>query len=206
MIRREDMLELTRRMTDSRTHLARIAGTYMDEEGNIDGTFHTNFQNLKGEERRRCLEIAKAVPYAKTNEELTGYRVPGMKPGTIWQLLYALRDCELKNDGLLLTLYEYIGEHWKTGHPYAVYVYYGCYDIPKKASDHVWLDESEEVYRYLILTICPMDQEYIPDMPDAGFLYPALTDRSSDLAHVNLYIKKQDRTAEKFMKEMLLLS
>ena len=33
MILREDMLELTRRMTATRSHLVRLAGAYMDEEG-----------------------------------------------------------------------------------------------------------------------------------------------------------------------------
>ena len=33
-IDREDMLELTRRMTVSRNCFSRIAGAYMDEEGN----------------------------------------------------------------------------------------------------------------------------------------------------------------------------
>ena len=33
MINREDMLELTRRMTPSRTCMDRIAGGYMDEDG-----------------------------------------------------------------------------------------------------------------------------------------------------------------------------
>lgn len=37
-IDREDMLELTRRMTVSRNCFSRIAGAYMDEEGFIDGT------------------------------------------------------------------------------------------------------------------------------------------------------------------------
>ena len=38
MINRDDMLELTRRMTPSRNCFARIAGAYMDEEGFEDGT------------------------------------------------------------------------------------------------------------------------------------------------------------------------
>ena len=44
-IDREDMLELTRRMTVSRNCFSRIAGAYMDEEGFIDGTFNTHFLN-----------------------------------------------------------------------------------------------------------------------------------------------------------------
>ena len=45
-INREDMLELTRRMTVARTSFRRIAGCYVDEEGEFDGSFNTNFLNL----------------------------------------------------------------------------------------------------------------------------------------------------------------
>ena len=43
MINRDDMLELTRRMTPARASVGRIAGAYFDEEGYVDGTFNTNF-------------------------------------------------------------------------------------------------------------------------------------------------------------------
>lgn len=187
MIDREDMLELTRRMTSSRTHLLRVAGAYIDEEGFIDGTFHTNFLNLKGEEKKHALEIARAIPFSETNKELVQYPVPGMARGSVWQLLYALRDCELKNDALLLTLYEWIAGQYPAGRPYAVYVYYGVYDVPVKASDKERLDESEEVYRYLILAIAPLTGDYQAGLPCCGFLYPAFSGRSTDLGHVNVY-------------------
>ena len=45
-IEREDMLELTRRMTTKRTSMTRIAGAYMDQDGFVDGTFNTNFLKL----------------------------------------------------------------------------------------------------------------------------------------------------------------
>ena len=48
MIRREDMLELTRRMTLSRTSFTRIAGCYVDRDGEFDGSFNTNFLKLMG--------------------------------------------------------------------------------------------------------------------------------------------------------------
>ena len=205
VINRNDMLELTRRMTDSRTHIARLAGAYMDEEGYVDGTFNTNFLKLQGEEKKHALMIAKTIPFSKTNEELVSFRIPGMKPGSIWQLLYALRDCELKNDALLLTLYEYIGERLPAGGPYAVYVYYGAYDIPRKASDKYVLEDSEEVYRYLDIALCPLDGEGNAGLPFAGLLYPALTDRSADFEHVNVFSRDADRGIFEAMKKILTL-
>ena len=50
MINREDMLELTRRMTPSRNCFARIAGAYMDAEGFEDGTFNIHFGKLSAAE------------------------------------------------------------------------------------------------------------------------------------------------------------
>ena len=53
MIDREDMLELTRRMTVARSNFTRIAGVYYDEEGYVDGTFNTNFLNLSSSDKTK---------------------------------------------------------------------------------------------------------------------------------------------------------
>ena len=205
LINRSDMLELTRRMNDSRANLVRVAGAYMDEEGYVDGTFNTFFQNLHGEEKKRTLEIAKAIPFSRTNEELKAFRTPEIQPGSVWQLLNALKECELKNDAMLLNLYEYIGENYPADSAYAIYMYYGIYDIITKAKDNTFLDESTEIYRYLILAMCPLGKDQNPGKPFAGFLYPAMTDRSSDPNHVNVYCEDGNARAFEAMKGILKL-
>ena len=57
MINREDMLELTRRMTPSRTSFTRVAGGYMEPDGEIDESFNVNSQSVcggKGEKSGDC--------------------------------------------------------------------------------------------------------------------------------------------------------
>ena len=83
MINREDMLELSRRMTPARTHFDRIAGAYFDEEGFVDGTFNTHFLKLSTTEKKNKLEIAKAVVLAETNEQLKDYRIPEILSGSL---------------------------------------------------------------------------------------------------------------------------
>ena len=119
----------------------------MDEEGFIDGTFNTHFLKLSGSEKEKNLNIAKTVPYSNTNVNLKNYRLDqgARKPGSIMQLLEALRQCELKNDALLYSLYEYIGERYQPGYPYAVYLFFGSYDVPTKGKDKENQWESEEV-------------------------------------------------------------
>lgn len=109
------------------------------------------------------------------------------KAGSMWQLLMALRDCELKNDALMDTLYDIIMENIRITTPYAIYVFHDNYDIPAKATDKERLGESEEMFPYLICAICPLVGEYEPGSPTSGFLFPAFTDRSGDLNHINIY-------------------
>ena len=68
-----------------------------------------------------------------------------------------------------------------------MFVFYGCYDVPLKAADHNSLWESEEVYEYLICTICPLTGDYEPGKPECGFLFPAFVDRSADSDFVDIY-------------------
>ena len=70
MINREDMLELTRRMTPARTSFTRIAGCYVDADGDFDGSFNINFLKLSASEKTKNLAIAKTIPFAETNTKL----------------------------------------------------------------------------------------------------------------------------------------
>ena len=133
MINREDMLELTRRMTLARTSFTRIAGCYVDKDGDFDGSFNTNFLKLSSPERTKKLALAKEIPFSPTNVNLKKYEFPQSvrKPGSMWQ--------------------------------------------------------SEEVFEYIICAVCPLSGEYEPGKPEYGFLFPAFTDRSADLNHIDIF-------------------
>lgn len=189
MINREDMLELTRRLTPARTSMTRIAGSYMDADGDIDGTFNTNFLKLSPAEKTKNLALAKTIPFSGTNENLKRYQFPenAMKTGSMWQLLMGIRSCGLKNDALMETFYDLAAETYQSDHDYAVFVFHDRYDIPAKAADKQRLWESEEVFEYIICAFCPLEGDYEPGTPECGFLFPAFTDRSADLNHVDVF-------------------
>lgn len=188
-INREDMLELTRRMTIKRNCFTRIAGAYFDEEGFIDGTFNTHFLKLSAKEQTVNLAIAKAIPFSDTNKNLKGFSFQNEdeNTGSIWQMLMALKECELKNDALLDVFYEVAGERYSGKDGFAVYLFYGNYDVPTKAKNGDSLWESEEVYSFIVCAVCPLKGEYEPGLPDFGFLFPAFTERSSDIHGIHIY-------------------
>ena len=163
MINREDMLELTRRMTPARSHIDRIAGAYYDAEGYIDGTFNTHFLKLSTAEKTKNLELAKAVLQAETNKQLKDYRIPetARKPGSIWQLLDGILESELKNDAFLDILYEVIGEKYQPGYSYACFLYFGQYDVPVKGRNG-WKDRKKSIlicYVHLVRWKASMSRE-----------------------------------------------
>lgn len=205
MINREDMLELTRRMTISRTSFTRIAGSYIDSEGYIDGTFNTNFLNLTQKDKQYNLNIAKTIPFSNTNDNLKEYPFTNNVKGNggIWKLLHAMRSCGLKNDALMDTFYEIIAEKYQTKNDYAILVFHDRYDVPAKAADKERLGESEEVFEYLICAICPLIGDYEPGNPDFGFLYPMFKDRSCDTQHIGIFNKDKVNLQTK-LEEFLL--
>ena len=86
------------------------------------------------------------------------------------------------------------------------------YDVPGKSSDGIEMfDASDEVYEYLLMSLCPVSlskaglsynaesnciqdriRDWIVDMPDKGFLFPAFNDRSTDLHSMLYYTKKSE--------------
>jgi len=203
MINREDMLELTRRMTPKRASFTRIAGAYMDGDGEIDGSFNTNFLNLSFEEKDKNLAIAKTIPFSETNEQLKEYTFFSNGKGSVRQLLMGMRQCGLKNDALMYTFYEHVAEHYQAKGEYAIFVFHDRYDIPVKASDKERLGESEEVYEYLICAICPLEGEYEPGKPECGFLFPAFSDRSCDMEHVAVFQADSRKPHLELIEEIL---
>lgn len=203
-INRDDMLELTRRMTVKRNCFSRIAGAYIDEEGFIDGTFNRHFLKLRQKEQETNLAIAKAIPFSKTNVNLREYRFAEADEGqgSLWQLLMGLRTEELKNDGVLDIIYEVVAEKYQAEGSYAVYFFYGSYDVPLKGSDNVSQWESEEVYRFIICAFCPTHGDYEAGEPECGFIFPAFKERSGNEHFIDIF-QADDKHPHKELLQLL---
>ena len=204
MINRNDMLELTWRMTPARNCFARVAGAYMDEDGYDEGTFNIHFGKLKQAEAKRNLELAKAIPFAKTNEQLKEYRFPKgeSRKDSMWQLLLAMKNSGLKDDGLLSIFYEIVGENYDAVDEYSIFLFYGSYDVPTKGTDGEWLEGSEEVYDFIVCAISPLEGEYEPGKPEFGFLFPAFVDRSSDSGVIDIFNAEPDNMQTDLMEKI----
>ena len=205
MINREDMLELTRRMTPARNCFSRVAGAYMDAEGYEDGSFNTFFRNLGAADTKKNLALAKAIPFSATNEQLMEYSFPEgeARRNSFWPVLSELNRKRLQDDGLLSVVYEVMGENYRTDREYGIFIFSGSYDVPVKASDNEWLEGSEEVYDFLVCAVSPLAGEYAMGEPEFGFLFPAFADRSGDSDLIYMFNKDPGRPQSELMKKIL---
>ena len=157
---------------------------------------------MSPDEKEKNLQIAKVIPFADTNQNLKEYAFSSekMKGDSMWKLLMGMRVCGLKNDALMETFYEIVGEQYQAMGDYAVYVFHDRYDIPAKGKDHVRQGESEEMFEYLICAICPVSGDYEPGEPECGFLFPAFMDGAAALNYVDVYQKNQAHPHTELLK------
>ena len=202
-IDREDMLALTRRMTVKRTSMTRIAGAYIDKEGFVDGTFNVDFLKLSAGEKEKNLAIAKAIPFAPTNKNLKRYAFDKTEKGSMWPFLMGIRFCGLKNDALLDSFYEMVGETYRSKGDYGVFLFHDCYDIPAKAADHERLGESEQVFEYLICAFCPVSGDYEPGPPECGFIFPAYDAGGAILNRIDVFQADAQHPHEELLQMLL---
>lgn len=217
-INRNDMLELTRRMTLSRNCFVRAAGAYIDDEGYIDNTFNVSFKNMSKHDQQVNLDLAKTIPFSKTNEQLKCYKFPegDMAYDSIHKLLMALSQYGLKDDLLFQTLCEQLAEgicstrdssnrtNRLQGQEFGIYIYHGIYDIPKKGSDHSEQWESEEIYSFLICVVAPVDKDYNAGTPKCGFIFPAFEDRSAEPGKIDVFFEIPEHPDEGFLKSLIV--
>ena len=208
MINRDDMLELTRRMTPKRTCFSRVAGCYVSKDGDIDGTFNIHFGKLSEAEKKTNLNVAKTIPFARSNDQLKEYSFPTgvQRNKSMWALLTGIKEKGLKDDALLSILYELVIENYHTDHEIAIMIFFGTYDIPSKGTDGQWNEGSEEVYDFVIGAVAPYSGDYEVGTPEFGFLFPAFSERSADKDKVDIYNINPQNENLAMMKLILGLS
>jgi len=221
---KKEVLELKKRFTKNGCSFTRLCGCYVDSEKKKLLHLSETFLNLEEEEFHKYLEIAKKTLSGSLGNNLLELNFPMEEEfsGGKQQFLMGLRESQLKNEELLDRFYELIIEHYSYAGNYLILIFHDAYDVIKKTSDQKELDESEEVFSYLLCAICPVTlskpalgyrpeenqikarvRDWIVGVPETGFLFPVFTDRSSDIHSVLYYNKNPKEIHQEFITEVL---
>lgn len=221
---KKDVLELKRRLKKNECTFTKLCGCYVNGEKNRILNLEETFLNLKEEEFYKYLEIAKKTLSGTVGNNILQLEFPldEEKAGGKQQFLMGLRESKLKNEGLLESFYQLIIDNYDYAGNYLILVFHDAYDVMTKTSDNIKLDESEEVYEYLLCAICPVtltkaglgyleienrigprNRDWVVNAPDTGFVFPAFSDRSTDIHSVMYYTKDTKEPHKEFMEFVL---
>ncbi len=218
---KKEVLELKRRLKKETCTISRLAGCYVDSAKEKVVTFKDDFLGLSDEEIHKYLEIA-----GKTLSGTVGNNLMELAfsedDSAMQKSLLALKNSKLSDDTLLDGFYDRVISAFSYQSHYLILRFYDIYDVLKKASDGMKLDESEEVYDYIICSICPVGltkaglgylesekkigpriRDWMVNATDTGFIYPAFSDRSTDVHHVMVYAKKASDPHKEFWEDAL---
>lgn len=216
--------ELRRRLKKDGCTFTKICGCYIDDNKNKVTNLDEIFLNLEDEEYFKYLEIAKKVLSTNVGNNILELNFPleEEKPGGHQQFLLGLKKSGLKDQGLLDTFYDMVIEKYNSLGNYLILLFHDVYDVMTKTTDNNKLDESEEVYEYIICAICPMvlskpglgynkdknkistlNREWFVGMPETGFVFPAFIDRSSDIHSVLMHTADSKNVHTEMIEDIL---
>ena len=223
-MRRKDILELKRRFKKEQCTFTKICGCYVNGEKHSILKFRESFLNLDDEEYFKYLEIAKNVLSGtignnilelnfEANEDFTNERQIS---------LMQLKNSKLKDDGFLDNFYDLIIANYNYTGNFLILFFHDAYDVISKTKDNIKIDESEEVYEYVLCAICPVSlsepglryfeqeneikariRDWVVESPTNGFVFPAFVDRSCDVNSIMYFTKNAKDTHPELMENAL---
>lgn len=221
---KNEVNELKKRFTKNHCTFTKMCGCYVDSDKNHIVDINETFLNLDEEEFHKYLEIAKKTLSGNLGNNLINLEIPAEEEldGGRQQFLMGLRDSKLKNSELLDRFYELIINTYEQPGNYLILIFHDAYDVIKKTKDNISLNESEEVYEYILCAICPVIlskpglgyredekrigpriRDWIVGVPESGFLFPAFNDRSTDIHSLLFYTRDTKEPHVEMMEEIL---
>lgn len=217
---KKEVLELKRRFKKEAATFTRVCGCYVDGNHNKVCKFGNTFLNLEEDEFYKYLKIANKALSGTIGNNLLELKFPieEEEVGGRQHILMALRASKLEDENLLDTFYDLVIDTYDHAGNYLIVLFHDAYDVMTRTKDNNNLDESEEVYEYLICAICPVDlskpglgfledehrigprvRDWVVGAVDTAFLFPAFNDRSTDIHSTLFYTKNTKEPHSEFM-------
>ena len=217
--------EIKKLFTPANCAISRICGCYVDAEKNKRTEIKEAFLSLPEEEAFKYFTIFKSALSGTMGKNMVNMEFPlhTEEEGGTQNFLLKLRDSQLKDDVLIEEFYDKVIASYDFGENFYIILIHCAYDIPARSSDGLEMyDASDFVYEFIQCTICPVklskaglcynteanvienrSRDWIVEAPDTGFLFPAFTDRNTDIHSLLYYAKNPEQMPERLIDELL---
>lgn len=222
---KKEIAEIRKQFKPENAVISNICGCYVDAEKEKKLTFRQAFLSLSEEEVFKYCDIFRRTLSGTFGKNLWNMEFPleQEQPEGTQEFLLKLRDSALAEDDLLEGFYDKVIESYVYPENYLILLIDATYDIPGKASDNLEMfDASDNVYHFLLCSICPVNlskgglcynpvsnaieervRDWVVEIPVKGFLFPAMTDRDTDIHSAVYFSKKPEELQEEFIETVL---
>ncbi len=201
--------EIRRRIRPDKNSIPCVLGCCVNEKGEIVSQFRQSLAIMQEDELEKLLTLLRKTLSGGIGKNLMdlSFSTQQVADSDEHRLLMALRESALEDPEVVTAFFEKTTASLTMEGNYLILLARDVYDVPYRAKDGERLeDASEEVFTYLLCGICPVkttkpalgyylsDNEFrtcgidwLVAPPEAGFLFPAFDDRSSNIYNALYY-------------------
>ena len=216
--------EIRRRVRRDRSNMTAIYGCFVNEQKEIVTEYRQSTAIMSENEAERYFGLMKRTLSGTLGKNLVdiSFRTAQVANSPEHKFLMDLRITGLKDDALREQFYKKVIETVTMESAYLILLGCDSYDVPFKSKDDTHQsDRSEEVYTYILCTICPVKEtkanlHYVPEeklfhdgamhqmvsAPALGFLFPAFDDRATNIYNA-LYYTRDVKSGQDALVEAL---
>lgn len=217
----KEVSEIRRRFRADKSNITYVRGCYVNEKKEIISELYQSMAMLSQSENEELLSLLKRTLSGTIGRNLVDitFATEQVASGEEHRLLMALRSSNLNDMDAVHTFYQRVIDALELPANYLILLISDAYDVPYRAKDgEDFSEESDEVYRYILCSICPvkptksalsfhanenafrsLSPDWIISPPELGFLFPAFDERRTNLYNALYYTKSTKENYRPFV-------
>ena len=207
----KEISEIRRHLRRDRSNMTALYGCYVNDNKEIITEFKQSTGMMPENEGDKYFALLRRTLSGSIGKNLIDitFKTSQVADSPEHKLLMGLRESKCADEELRGEFYKKVIENVVMEGNYLILLGCDSYDVPFRSKDDSHQrDQSEEVYTYILCTICPVKQtkanlHYVPEeklfhdgamnqmvsAPDLGFLFPAFDDRSTNIYNALYYTR-----------------
>ncbi|MBQ3192402.1 MAG: DUF4317 domain-containing protein [Oscillospiraceae bacterium] len=203
--------EIRRHLRRDRSNITYLYGCYVNDNKEIISEFRQSTGMMPENESDKYFALLRRTLSGSLGKNLIDitFKTSQVADSPEHKLLMGLRESKCSDEEMRAEFFKKIIDTVVIEGNYLILLSCDTYDVPFKSRDDSFQkDNSDEVYTYILCTICPVKQtkanlHYVPEeklfhdgamnqmvsAPVLGFLFPAFDDRSTNIYNALFYTK-----------------
>lgn len=220
---KKEIGEIRRRLNPERAAVSRIRGCYVNNNREIVSMFSQSPRTMPEEELEKYLAIFKKTLSGTPDKNLVNieFDMEQVREGAEHALLTELRETGLEEDEPVEAFFQRVIDVLEMEDNYLILLMHDAYDVPRFTSDDGELEDSSEIFHYILCAVCPVRLtkpalsyqaaenafrtralDWVVNAPDVGFMFPVFEDRGANIYRAQYYMRDAETAHEELIENV----